>query len=650
MISVENISLQFVGRPIFDGVSFLISPGEKIGLVGKNGAGKSTLLKIILGQQQTDSGNVSKPGDLTIGYLPQQLKLTSNQTVFEEAKNAFLPLLTLQAEIDAMGHEMASRTDYDSESYLKLLDRFNEKSERYQILGGQNMEAEIEKILMGLGFERTDFPRHLSEFSGGWRMRVELAKILLQQPDVLLLDEPTNHLDIESIQWLEDFLKTFKGALVLISHDRAFLDAVTTRTMEITLSKVHDYDAPFSKYVEQRRERREQQLAAYQNQQKMIEDTEKFIERFRYKATKAVQVQSRIKQLEKLDRIEVEEEDRAAINIRFPEGPRAGSITVEAENLSKRYGDHLVLHNIDFEIERGERIAFIGRNGEGKTTLSKIIVGDLDYTGKLKLGNNVNIGYFAQNQDELLDGKKTVFETLDDIAVGDIRTKIRDILGAFMFSGEDADKKVSVLSGGEKSRLAMAKLLLEPYNLLVLDEPTNHLDIQSKDILKQALMNFTGTIILVSHDREFLNNLTHRIYEFRDKKIKEHRVGIYDILKQKKIGSLAELDLEKTSQKQGKVEDKKASGKRQYEDRKKLDREIRRVSKLVETAEKEIHDLEEKIARMDELLANPGTAHENLTQEGFYDEYNAAKTQLQEKMEAWEQHLMELETLKNERI
>ncbi len=542
MVSVQDLSVSFGSFDLLSDISFLINDKDRIGLAGKNGSGKSTLLSIIAGHQSPSGGKVDMSDEVTIGYLPQQMKVDDSTTVMNEVITAFSEITGLSEEIERCSSEIARRSDYESAEYLRLCDHITVIDERYRILGGSNYLAEAEKTLTGLGFERKDFDRPTSELSGGWRMRVELAKILLKKPSLFLLDEPTNHLDIESIQWLETFLADYNGAVVLVSHDRAFLDNVTTRTIEISLGRIYDYKVSWSKFVELRKERREQQIAAYRNQQKMIGDTEKFIERFRYKATKAVQVQSKIKQLNKVERLEVDEEDTSSINLRFPPSPRSGTNVVEAEGLSKSYGSLQVLRNIDFKIHRGEKVAFVGRNGEGKTTFSRIIIGELDFDGSIKIGHNVHIGYFAQNQDELLDENRSVFETIDYVAKGDIRSKIRDMLGAFLFRGDDVDKKVKVLSGGERSRLALVRLLLEPHNLLVLDEPTNHLDMRSKDILKQALINYDGTLILVSHDRDFLDGIAGKIYEFRHNRIREHIGGIYDFLRKKKIDNLKELE------------------------------------------------------------------------------------------------------------
>ena len=535
MVSVDNLKVEFGVTPLFEDVSYVINKRDRIALVGKNGAGKSTMLKILAGIQAPTSGSVSVPRDVTIGYLPQVMILSDKHTVMEEAEMAFEHIFDLQASIERMNQELADRTDYDSENYHKLIEKFTHDNERFLMMGGTNYTAEIERTLMGLGFSREDFNRPTSEFSGGWRMRIELAKLLLRRPDVLLLDEPTNHLDIESIQWLENFLKTSAGAVVLVSHDRAFINNVTNRTIEISCGHIYDYKVAYDEFVVLRKERREQQLRAYENQQKQIQDTEDFIERFRYKATKAVQVQSRIKQLEKIVPIEIDDEDNSALRLKFPPAMRSGNYPVICDGVKKAYGSHIVFHDVTLTINRGEKVAFVGKNGEGKSTLVKCIMDEIPYEGKLTIGHNVQIGYFAQNQAQMLDENLSVFDTIDYVAKGDIRLKIRDILGAFMFGGEASDKKVKVLSGGERSRLAMIKLLLEPVNFLILDEPTNHLDMRSKDVLKEAIKEFDGTVIVVSHDREFLDGLVTKVYEFGGGVVKEHIGGIYDFLQKKKI-------------------------------------------------------------------------------------------------------------------
>lgn len=646
MISVDQLTVEFGGFKLFDQISFLINPKDRVGLVGKNGAGKSTLLKVFMGIQPPAKGTVAVPGDIWLGYLPQNMICRDERTVFEEAREAFSEVLKLDSKIKKINQQLADRTDYESKEYLDLIHDLTEATERYQMLGGDSIEASIEQTLTGLGFKRSDFMRPTSEFSGGWRMRIELAKILLQKPDVLLLDEPTNHLDIEAIQWFEDFLKDYPGAVLLISHDRAFLDNITNRTIEISLGKIYDYNVSYSKFETLRKEQREQQLAAYRNQQKMIEETEAFIERFRYKATKAVQVQSRIKQLEKLDRIEIDEIDVSKLNIKFPEAPRSGDLVINARNLSKSYGDLEVLKNLEFTIQRGERVAFVGRNGEGKTTLSKMIVDELDYTGELRIGHNVSIGYFAQNQDELLDENKTALQVIDDVAVGDVRTKIRDILGAFLFSGEEVDKKVKVLSGGERSRLAMAKLLLEPYNLLVLDEPTNHLDMHSKDILKNALQNFKGTIIVVSHDREFLDGLVDKVFEFRNKNIKEHLGGIYEFLQKRKLENLRQLE-QKAKAKNVVKESKNNDSKEAYMERKELDKKIRKAEKEVHSSEQKIEKLEKEIAEINLKLSDPEQMN---LDSSLFSRYEELKTWLEKEMEHWEKYTEKLENLKDDRF
>ena len=644
MISLDKISLNFGGFELFKEIGFLINPKDRIGLIGKNGAGKTTLLKIISGLESPTSGIVSLPKDTTIGYLPQQMKHTDSRTLKDETVLAFGELIHLEKKITQLNIDLTEEQDYHSESYLRKLDTLTELNERYYILGGDNYEAELEQTLIGLGFERSDFNRPTSEFSGGWRMRVELAKLLLKKPDVFLLDEPTNHLDIESIQWLEDFLKNYKGSIILVSHDKAFLDNICNRTIEISLGKITDQKMNYSRFIEWKNEQKEIQLAAYNNQQKLIDDTEKFIERFRYKASKAVQVQSRVKQLEKLDRIEIEPEDNARLKLNFPPAPRSGKVVIEAKNISKKYDQNLILNDIDLTIENGEKIAFVGRNGEGKTTLARIIMHELEYQGELKLGHNVKIGYFAQNQAQLLKEDLTVFETIDEIAVGEIRTKIRDILGAFLFSGEDADKKVKVLSGGEKTRLAMIRLMLEPVNFLVLDEPTNHLDIRSKEILKESLNNFNGTILLVSHDREFLDGLVSCVYEFRNKKIKQHLGGIYEFLNKKKMDSLRELETRNsnTNSQKSFQKNKNTESNFSFEERKEISRNISKLEKQVAITESEIHRLENESEELHQVLSNP----EHLNDYTVFEKYEKLKLQLDQMLERWESENEALESLK----
>ena len=641
MFAAENLTVDFTGTPLFEDISFLINPKEKIALVGKNGAGKSTLLKIFAGLQQPSHGRVVIPKNATIGYLPQHLLVKDEKTVLEDVKSAFSKLLDTQAILDKLNNELASRTDYDSQEYNDIIEAVAMYNERLSIMGAHNMMGEIEKTLLGLGFLRTDFDRNTSEFSGGWRMRIELAKILLSHPDILLLDEPTNHLDIESIQWLEQFLASSSSALLLVSHDKAFLDAVTSRTIEISLGRIYDYKANYSNYLELRAEQREQQLRAFENQQKMIADTEDFIERFRYKATKAVQVQSRIKQLEKLQRIEVDEEDNSALRLKFPPAPHSGVLPVDIEALTKKYDSLLVLDNIDMQISRGEKVAFVGKNGEGKSTLVKCIMNEVEYSGKLKLGHGVKIGYFAQNQASLLDENLTVFETVDYAAVGDIRTKIRDILGAFMFGGAASDKKVKVLSGGERSRLAMIKLLLEPANLLILDEPTNHLDMRSKDVLKEAIRAFDGTVILVSHDRDFLDGLVNKVYEFANHKVKLHLGGIKEFLEEKKIDNLKEIERRAVTTESKSSDNTPSENKLAYEARKELSKKIKKIERSIADTEKEIEQLENLLADIEAKFAE-GNSSESLVKE-----YNSNKHLLDQKMYEWEIQNEEIEQLKS---
>ncbi len=643
MISVEGLTVEFGGFTLFDDVSFVVNKKDRIALVGKNGAGKSTMLKIFAGLQSPTAGTISVPKETTIGYLPQQMKLADTQTVREEAEQAFEYIHEMEKEMERLNLQLAERTDYETESYQKLIDRVTHLTEHFQMMGGNNYHAELERTLIGLGFTRNDFDRPTSEFSGGWRMRIELAKLLLRKPDVLLLDEPTNHLDIESIQWLENFIATRANAVILVSHDRAFIDNTTFRTVEIELGKIYDYKVKYSEYVVLRQERREQQLRAFENQQKKLADTEAFIERFRYKATKSVQVQSRIKQLEKVERIEVDEVDTAMLNLKFPPAPRSGSYPVIVEDLAKRYGEHLIFEHATFTINRGDKVAFVGKNGEGKSTLVKCIMGEItDFTGKLQLGHNVKIGYFAQNQAQLLDENLTVFDTIDYVAQGDIRTKIRDILGAFMFGGEASDKKVKVLSGGEKTRLAMIRLLLEPVNLLILDEPTNHLDMRSKDVLKDALKEFDGTVIVVSHDREFLDGLVDKVYEFGNKRVVEHLGGIYDFLERKKLDSLQELERSAQAASDVAAADVQLTqNKLSYEARKEQSKAIKKVEKAIAESEKKIADLEKSIAAIEAKLATP----EGAADVSLYSEYSALKKDLSDTMDLWTEQTIELEEL-----
>ena len=640
MISVEKLTIDFTGTPLFEEVSFLVNPKEKIALVGKNGAGKSTMLKVFAGLQQSSGGRVSMPKDFKIGYLPQHLLVNDDKTVMDEAKTAFGDVLDTQKRVERLTQELAERTDYESAEYTDLIERLSIENERLTLMGADNMMSEIERTLIGLGFLRTDFDRPTSEFSGGWRMRIELAKILLSRPDLLLLDEPTNHLDIESIRWLEQFLATSSSSLLLVSHDRAFLDAVTSRTIEILLGQIYDYKVPYTKYVELRKERREQQLRAYENQQKVIADTEEFIERFRYKATKAVQVQSRIKALERLERIEVDLEDNSSLRLKFPPAPHSGVLPIDIEHLTKAYGDHVVLNNIDLQIHRGEKVAFVGKNGEGKSTLVKCIMQEIEHSGTMKLGHGVKIGYFAQNQASLLDENLTVFDTIDYVAVGDIRTKIRDILGAFMFGGEASDKKVKVLSGGERSRLAMIKLLLEPVNLLILDEPTNHLDMRSKDVLKEAIQAFDGTVIIVSHDRDFLNGLVTKVYEFGGGKVKTHLGGIDEYLRATAESQQSTAGSQQTVATGQSVVVEKSEGRINYEMRKEVSKKIRKIERDIEGLERDIEKAETRIAEIEAKFA------EGETDEALLKEYEQTKHTLDAKMYEWELLSEEVDGLK----
>ena len=673
MISLDNLTVSYGGWTLFDNISFLINPKDRIGLVGKNGAGKTTLLRIITGEQQPTSGAVTINGECTIGYLPQTMRVADTTTLVDETAKAFDEVLRLEAEIADLTREITVRTDYESAAYEQLLHRLNDAQDRYHILGGETRDADIEKTLLGLGFKREDFGRATSEFSGGWRMRIELAKLLLRRPSIFLLDEPTNHLDIESIQWLEEYLKNYNGAVLLISHDRAFLDNVTNRTVELSLGKITDYKVPYSKYVVLRAERRAQQLAAYENQQRMIEKTEEFIEKFRYKPTKSNQVQSRIKQLERLERLEVEEEDLATLNIKFPPAPRSGQIVTEINEAGMSFGAKHVFSGANFVIEKGDRIALVGRNGEGKTTLARMLVGQLTPTeGSIRIGANVNIGYYAQNQDDLMDGEFTVYDTLDRVAVGDIRTRLRDILGAFLFRGEDIDKKVKVLSGGERARLAMARMMLEPRNLLVLDEPTNHMDMRSKDILKNAILKYDGTVVVVSHDREFLDGMVEKVYEFRDGGVKEYLGGIYYFLEKRKLESLQEIERRDAPAKtaapksapkagpaagakgsdgakgsggttaanaaDGAAEKAVLSGKASYEQKKEQEKLLRKLRKAVESVETELAELEKRIAEYDAKFAAATDYNE-----ADYTAYNDLKSRYDHQMHEWEKASYELE-------
>ena len=655
MISVEGLCVEFSAKPLFTNASFVVNDRDRIALVGKNGAGKSTLLKILCGLQQPTSGVVSVPTDATIGYLPQVMNLQDDTTVREEAQKAFSYIREMKERIDQMNQQLAERTDYESDDYLALVERFTQEHERYQMMGADNYEAEIERTLIGLGFVRTDFERPTSEFSGGWRMRIELAKILLQKPDVLLLDEPTNHLDIESIQWLEQFLAQSAKAVVLVSHDRAFINNVSNRTLEISCGRVIDYKVRYDEYVVLRKERREQQMRAYENQQKEMADMRQFIERFRYQATKAVQVQQKIKQLEKMVPIEIDEVDNSAMHLKFPPCLRSGDYPVICEDVKKRYGDHTVFSQVNLTIKRGEKVAFVGKNGEGKSTLVKCIMGEIPFDGNLKIGHNIQIGYFAQNQAQLLDESLTVFQTIDYVAKGDIRLRINDILGAFMFGGEASDKKVKVLSGGERSRLAMIRLLLEPVNLLILDEPTNHLDMPSKDVLKEAIKAFDGTAIIVSHDREFLDGLVSKVYEFGGGRVKEHLGGIYDFLQAKQISELSELGKgsnnsqggtaavpgrEQSSPKVG-TSAEMPSKSQSYAEKKEVQKKLRKAERAVEESERKISDMERRLKELDGLLMNPA----NASNMEFVTEYTTIKKSLDEEVERWERLSEELEQL-----
>lgn len=631
MISVEGLKVEFSAKPLFQDVSFVVNDKDRIALVGKNGAGKSTMLKILCGIQKPDAGVVAVPNDTTIGYLPQVMHLTDETTLREETRKAFADVLKQKERVAKMERELAERTDYESESYMELVEKFSHEHDRFMLLGADNYEAELERTLLGLGFNKTDFERPTSEFSGGWRMRIELAKILLQRPDVLLLDEPTNHLDIESIQWLEQFLVQSAKALVLVSHDRAFINNVTNRTLEISCGRTVDYKVKYDEYLVLRTERREQQLRAYENQQKEIADIKDFIEKFRYKATKAVQVQSRIKQLEKIVPIEIDEVDTSALRLKFPPCLRSGDYPVICNEVQKNYGAHTVFSNVNLTIKRGEKVAFVGKNGEGKSTLVKCIMNEIPFDGELKVGHNVQIGYFAQNQAQLLDESLSVFETINNVAKGDIRLRINDILGAFMFGGEASDKKVKVLSGGERTRLAMIKLLLEPVNLLILDEPTNHLDLVSKEVLKEAIKAFDGTAIIVSHDREFLDGLVEKVYEFGEGKVREHLGGIYDFLQSKKIDSLTTLELSKNVSSPEPEPVAKTENKLNYAERKELQKQLNRIEKAIKETEKDIEKYETRVKELEEILLKP----EHASDMGLINEYTNITAQLEKANEKW---------------
>ena len=639
MISVQNLSMQFTGEDLFTDINFMIREKDRIGLVGKNGAGKTTLIRLLCGLEQPYKGDVIMSDDVTVGYLPQEKNVKSEKTVLDEAMTAFEEYYEIERQLAKLQDELSNREDYESASYQRLCEKMSHLNERLALMGGHSIEGEAEQILIGLGFEHDDMQRPMREFSNGWQMRVELAKILLRKPQLLLLDEPTNHLDIESIQWLEGFLKNYYGAIFMVSHDRAFLDHITIRTIEISCGKIYDYKCSYSEFIERREERIDIQKAAFDNQQREIKEIEAFIERFRYKATKAKQVQSRVKQLEKMDVVQIDDQDKSVMHFKFPPAPHSGKVTLELENVSKSYGEKNILNNINLLIPRGEKIAFVGRNGEGKSTLSKIIAGVLDYEGEVKLGHEVKIGYYAQNQQDMLDPEKTVFETLDDVATGDMRVKVKSLLGAFLFSGEAIEKKVKVLSGGEKARLSLAKMLLFPTNLLILDEPTNHLDMLSKDILKSALLQFDGTLIIVSHDRDFLQGLTNKVYEFRKPNIKEYIGDIYDFLEEKKMKELDDLNKKMKSQP---VENKVSQSKLDYEAKKQNDREIKRIEREIKKIEEQIESLEMEIAEMDAVMSSPTDYPHISIDNAWYSSYGEKKEKLQDLMNQWEEKSMSI--------
>ena len=648
MISVNNISVYFGGQELFDQVSFMVNKGDRIGLVGKNGAGKSTLLRILSGEQMPNEGSLATPNEITIGYLKQDLDFEDGRTVQEEAEQAFQNIKKLEKQIADVNLQISERTDYESQAYLDLISCLNELNEQFHLLGGYSIQSDLSQVLLGLGFQTSNFSRLTHEFSGGWRMRLELAKILLQKPDVLMLDEPTNHLDIESIIWLEQWLKNYPGAVILVSHDRAFLDAVTNRTIELTLGKVNDYKASYSKYVELRKERQEKQVQSKKNQDKHIKHTKQLIEKFRYKKNKAAFAQSLIKKLDKLERIEVEQDDLSEMHFRFPPAPHSGKVSLRAKKIVKSYGDLEVLKHVDLEVERGEKIAFVGKNGEGKTTLAKIIVDELDSQGEVELGHQVKLGYYAQNQSDLLDDSKTIIQVIEDAADEQSRPRVRDMLGSFLFGGEAVEKKIKVLSGGERARVALCKLLLEPVNLLVMDEPTNHLDMKSKDILKSALNRFDGTLIIVSHDRDFLQGLTEKVYEFKDQNIKEYLGDVNVFLEDKMVENFKEFELRKPAEKSA-VEKEVSANKLSYEQRKQLDKDIRKLSNKVAKLEREVDVLELELKQLDYQLANPEKFQEMSKKEGFFEEYQQKQQNLSDFMENWENSLKELESKKKER-
>ena len=648
MISANNISVYFGGQELFDKVSFMVNKGDRIGLVGKNGAGKSTLLRILSGEQSPNEGSISTPNDSTLGYLRQDLDFEEGRTVQQEAELAFKEIKELEEKINAINLEMSKRTDYETEGYMQLITDLNELNERYGLLGGYTIQSEMSQVLLGLGFQLDDFSRQTNEFSGGWRMRLELAKILLSKPDVLLLDEPTNHLDIESIVWLESWLKNYSGAVVLVSHDRAFLDAVTNRTIDLILGKANDYKASYSKYVELRKDRQEKQIQSKKNQDKEVKQTKMLIDKFRYKKSKAAFAQSLIKKLDKMEMIEVEQDETASMHFKFPPAPHSGKVTLKVNEVSKSYDELEVLKGIDLLLERGEKIAFVGKNGEGKTTLAKIIVDSIPFEGQVEYGHQVKVGYYAQNQSELLDENKTILQVVEDAADEHSRPRVRDMLGSFLFSGDAAQKKIKVLSGGERARVALCKLLLEPVNLLIMDEPTNHLDMVSKDILKNALNNYDGTLIIVSHDRDFLQGLSEKVYEFKDQGIKEYLGDINEFLNAKKVMDFKQFELE-NKQKASSPKSKDSENKISYQERKQLDKDIKKTSNKVGNLERSVEALEKELKALDAELSQPDRYKELSSQAGFFESYQEKQQQLAQYMSDWEQHLERLEELKRKR-